>query len=214
MAAKIEHGGKGRARGRPAEFDRAAALQAAMDAFWKRGFEATSVSDLAAAMSITRSSFYNSFGDRETVFLEVLDAYRRIAPDAALAAIRPGQPVKPAVRKVFKDICRVRAADLDARGCLVVNSIGELVGVNTDLGDRIEQALRDAVQGYARLLRQAANQDEIDRPKDIEAMARAFVAFTIGLNAISKVIRDEGELWRLSQVFLDGVGFGRDPALR
>lgn len=214
MGMKTKNGGTGRSRGRPAEFDRETAIQAAMNAFWKRGFEAVSASDLAVAMSIKRSSFYNSFGDRETVFRQALDAYRRIAPDAALAEIRPGQPVKLAVRKVFRNLCRVRAADPDARGCLIVNSIGALVGVNKNLGGCIERAVRNAIRGYAKLLEQAIAQGEIEKPKDIEATARTFVAFTIGLNTIAKVIRNESELWRLSQIFLNGVGFGHEPVSR
>lgn len=199
-----------RSRGRPIEFDREVAVAAAMHTFWKRGFEAVSASDLAAAMSITRSSFYNSFGDRETVFREALAAYRRIAPDAALAGIRSHQPVRPAVRKLFREICRVRAADPEARGCLVVNSIGELIGVHDELGKDVEKTVRDAVRVFKRLLRQAADQGEIEKPKDLLAAARGFVAFLSGLNTISKIIRDERDLWRMCEIFLDRVGFGHE----
>lgn len=199
---------KKRPIGRPIEFDRNAAVRIAMNQFWKRGFESVSVSDLADAMSIKRSSFYNSFGGREAVFLEALNAYLHASPDAALADIRPGQPVTPAIRRIFREICKVRAADPDARGCLVINSVGELVGVNKKLSRRIEEAVRNVVRLYEKLLRQAADQGEIERPKDIRATARAFVAFLSGLNTISKVIRDEGELWKMCSGFLDLHGFG------
>lgn len=202
-----DRGADGRTRGRPIEFDRETAVRSAMDLFWERGFDAVSASDLADAMSITRSSFYNSFGDRETVFREALDAYRRIAPDAALTKIKAGDPVTSALRRIFREICRVRAADPGGRGCLIVNSIGELVGVNAALGGTIEEAVRGAVHLYERIIRQAAEQGEIDKPRDVRATARAFVAFVSGLNTISKVIRDEGELWRLCDGFLERYGF-------
>lgn len=202
--------GDGRARGRPIEFDREAAIRAAMNLFWERGFDAVSASDLAEAMSITRSSFYNSFGDRETVFREALEAYREITPDTALMAIRPGDPVKPAIRRLFHEICRVRAADPAGRGCLMVNSICELVGVNEELGAAIEEALLGMVRTYERVLRQGVRQNEIEKPADIRAAARAFAAFTSGLNTVSKVIRDEGELRRMCETFLDCHGFGPD----
>lgn len=207
MAAKADERQR-RSRGRPIEFDREAAVHAALDRFWKRGFEAVSVSDLADAMSIQRSSFYNSFGDRETAFREALEAYREIAPDAALAQIEPGYPVKPVIRKVFREICRVRAADPGARGCLVVNSIGELVGVNKELGACVADAVRNGIRLYERLLRQAVDQGEIEKPRDIRAAARAFVAFVSGLNTISKVVRDEGDLWSMSESFLERFGLG------
>lgn len=190
------------------EFDRDEAIGAAMNRFWKHGFEAVSASDIADSMAISRSSFYNAFGDRETVFLEALDAYRRITPDAALADIGPHEPVVPAVRRVFREICRVRAADPDARGCLIVNSIGELVGVHPDLGFRIAEAVEAGIATYEHLLSQAADRGEIVRPTDLRATAQAFVAFVSGLNSISKVIRGEADLWRLCESFLASNGFG------
>lgn len=207
---KTDEEGEKRGRGRPVEFDREAAVETAMHQFWKHGFSSVSVSDLADAMSIKRSSFYNCFGDREAVFRAALEAYRQIAPDAALADVRPGQPVRPAIRRVFREICRVRASDRDARGCLVVNSIGELVGVNRELGGCIEEVVRSGVRLYERLIKQAVEQGEIEKPRDVRATARAFIAFVSGLNTISKVIRDEGELWRLCEGFLDRYGFGAE----
>src|ERR1700756_5551963 len=60
---------------RPREFDETTALDAAMDCFWKDGYEATSVRDLAARMGITGASLYNAFGDKRSLFREVLHRY-------------------------------------------------------------------------------------------------------------------------------------------
>lgn len=102
-----------------------------------------------------------------------------------------------------------RAADPGARGCLVVNSIGELVGVNKELGARVADAVRNGIRAYERLLKQAVTQGEIEKPADIRAAAKAFVAFVIGLNTISKVVRDEDDLWSMSETFLERFGFGQ-----
>ncbi len=199
-----------RPRGRPISFDRDAAVKAALDQFWKRGFEAVSASDLADAMAITRSSFYNSFGDREAVFREAFAAYKEISPDAKLGKVRLGQPVLPVIRRMFREICRVRATDPEARGCLVVNAIGELVGVNDTLGGAIEEAVCDSLHTWERLLTQAVDQGEIARPRDLPATAKAIVTFVIGLNAISKVIRNEADLWNLCKAFLNGSGMSAE----
>ena len=58
--------------GRPREFDDGDALDAAMDCFWRDGYEATSVRDLAARMGITGTSLYNAFGDKRSLFRQVL----------------------------------------------------------------------------------------------------------------------------------------------
>src|SRR3989304_4041026 len=88
MGRKTSARGK-QSRGRPVEFDREAAVRAAMNRFWKRGFGSVPASDLADSMAITRSSLYNSFGDRESVFREALETYRRLAPGAALGGRPP-----------------------------------------------------------------------------------------------------------------------------
>jgi len=199
-----------RQRGRPIAFDRETALRAALDLFWKRGFEAVTASDLAEAMAITRSSFYNSFGDREAVFKEALEVYKRLSPDAVLGRIAPGQPVVPVIRKMFREICRMRAADPEARGCLIVNAIGELVGVNEILSCTIEDAVRSSLLVWEMLIGQAADQSEIARPARIQATAQSFVTFIIGLNAISKILHTENELWLLCQDFLEANGMAGD----
>src|SRR5438552_101336 len=73
-------------RGRPREFDREAALEQAIDVFWRHGYEATSVSDLTAAMNINPPSLYAAFGDKEKLFLEAVGD--RGCGDARLAARR------------------------------------------------------------------------------------------------------------------------------
>src|SRR6476620_2959076 len=79
MTPKIITGKKGkqgkRGRGRPAVFDRAVALQAAMKLFWERGYEGTSFDGLIAAMGISASSFYNSFGSKEALYCEATRSY-------------------------------------------------------------------------------------------------------------------------------------------
>jgi len=79
ITGKKGQGGKSpaskRGRGRPVVFDRGAALNKAMKLFWERGYEGTSFDDLIAAMGISASSFYNSFGSKEALYCEATQAY-------------------------------------------------------------------------------------------------------------------------------------------
>ena len=65
-----------RGRGRPRAFDRKAALDAAMRLFWRKGYSATSIADLTAAMGIGSPSLYAAFGSKEQLYAEALDHYR------------------------------------------------------------------------------------------------------------------------------------------
>ena len=195
-----------RGRGRPPKFDRTEAVRRAMYLFWRQGFKAASARDIADAMHIKASSFYNSFGDRGRVLREALSLYASDAPDAVLRAIEPGMPVLPVLWDMFREICRIRAADPDARGCLLVNSLAELAGAEPGLGEEIAGAVRHRMGLIEALLAQAEEQDEIAPPTNRRAVSEALVTFLCGINLISKVIRDERELWLMCERVLTGLG--------
>ncbi len=192
--------------GRPTAFDRQAAVAAAMDVFWKKGFLSVSAKDLAEAMSIQRSSFYNSFGSREALYQEVLQAYRAQSPDRVLDAIVPGDAVIPVLASFLRALCRIRAADDEGRGCLISNGIAELVGVDETMSTFFENAVQRRTQFIADLIKQAADQGEIPLHGTPQAMAHGFMAFLMGLNVLAKVVRDEAQLWAACRQFLSGWG--------
>lgn len=196
--------------GRPLAFAREDAIESAMQLFWRKGFSGATARDLASAMSIQRSSFYNTFDTREAVFREALRRYSTLAPDAALDDVQPGQPVVALLVSSLREICRVRAADTMARGCLVCNSISELVQVDEALGPMIASAVQARIVKVEGLLRQAEVQGELRVPTDIPGAARSFVAFLVGLNTISKIVRDERHLWATCEAFLAGLGVPRE----
>jgi AcrR family transcriptional regulator len=63
--------------GRPREFDEDEVLRAALRVFWEKGYESTSLSDLLAAMGLTKSSLYKAFGSKEALFWRVVERYQR-----------------------------------------------------------------------------------------------------------------------------------------
>ena len=67
-----------RSVGRPREFDEEAALEAAMDAFWQKGYEATSLSDLCTCTGLHKGSLYQAFGDKHQLFMRALLHYADI----------------------------------------------------------------------------------------------------------------------------------------
>jgi AcrR family transcriptional regulator len=64
--------------GRPRQFDRDAALEAAMLLFWRKGFAATSMNDLCDAMGVASPSLYAAFGSKEALYLEAVEHYAEI----------------------------------------------------------------------------------------------------------------------------------------
>src|SRR5216684_3834928 len=89
---------------RPREFDEAVALDAATDCFWRDGYEATSVRDLAARMGITGTSLYNAFGDKRSLFRQALQRYAERSTRERIARLESTLPPKQAVRAFLGEI--------------------------------------------------------------------------------------------------------------
>lgn len=192
--------------GRPLQFDHEEALDVAMNALWRSGYDACSVKALSEQLGITRSSFYNTFGSREALFEAALARYFEQAPDRPLALAKRGGSVKGLISDTFRSVCRARAADPQGRGCLAVNSVAELCNVHDRLGRLMEEALFGHRARIEELLGWAVEQGEIPKDSDIHALALAVQNLLIGINVLSKVVRNEAELWLTARTTLGGLG--------
>lgn len=195
--------------GRPAAFSRQAAIDGALNLFWQEGYLGVATRDIAKAMNIQRSSFYNSFGDREAVFVNALHRYAEIAPDRILDKAQPGKPVIPILITFFQQLCEERVADENGRGCFVCNSIAELVGVDKNLGPLLRGVVQQRQAAIARLLQIAVEQQEIELATDVQSAANSLTTFLIGFNLFCKTTRDEATLKNTCRAFLLGLGVKR-----
>jgi TetR/AcrR family transcriptional repressor of nem operon len=110
---------------RPREFDEPTVLEAAMRCFWNRGFEQTSMRDLAGEMGITSASLYNAFGDKRSLYRRALDYYLEQSVRDRINRLSPLPPL-PALRAFFDEIVERSVSDKQRRGCMLVNSALEL----------------------------------------------------------------------------------------
>src|ERR1043166_8391314 len=110
------------------EFDRDEALHKAMEVFWARGYEATSMQNLVEHMGISRQSLYDTFGDKHSLYLEALDRYQEVESRKLIELLeRPGS-VKKALRQLFTGVVEGSLCDGQRRGCLMNNAMSELAG--------------------------------------------------------------------------------------
>ena len=133
-----------------------------MDLFWLKGYASVTVSDLADAMAVQRSSFYNSFGTRESVFLEALRQYGAQSPDVVLDRLAPEAPVVPVLVDLLRTVCRVRTRDRRACGCLVFNSIAEVDSGDREVHRVLSRMLARRTRVVEHMLRRAVSRRELD----------------------------------------------------
>jgi len=195
--------------GRSRQFDRDAAIDTVMNQIWRLGYEACSVKSISENLGITRSSFYNTFGSREALFTEALQRYFQSSPDRRLSTFSETNSPLTLLSDVFKEACRARASDPEHRGCMVVNSVSELVGINEPLGSLLEDVIEQSIKSFERLLTHSMNLGELPPTCNIRELALAIQNLLIGLNTLSKVVTSEEQLWGTAKITLKALGVYR-----
>lgn len=112
--------------GRPRAFDRQKALAAAMEVFWERGYEGTTLAELTQAMGINRPSLYGTFGNKEELFAEALGLYEGIEAEQITKALNEAPTAREAIEATLRYNARVYVENGRPRGCMIVLSL--LVG--------------------------------------------------------------------------------------
>lgn len=145
---------------RTREFDTEAAVSRAMELFWTRGYEATSVRDLTRHLGIGQGSLYAAFGDKDGLYRAALDHYRATLAAAALRDLEAGDGARAAIRTMLLERARI-ATEGGGRGCLAVNAACERLPHDPATARTVrdmQDAGRDALTD---LLRAAAERGEI-----------------------------------------------------
>ena len=125
---------------RPIEFDVSKALDKALVLFWRKGYQATSLSDLIEAMGIGRSSFYAAFGDKRALFLECLDLFGARTKDIVMRS-RSEMPPLDVLQNFLQ--CSYFSANSSRNqwGCMLVNTVLEMADVDAELSARASMHL-------------------------------------------------------------------------
>jgi len=162
------------------EFQPDEALEKAMQVFWHKGYEATSMEDLLNAMDLNRGSLYNTFGDKRKLFLKVMDRYCTAFVGPKLSLLDQPGPALPALRRFITGMIEGGLADPQRRGCFISNTVMELSPHENEIAGRLRQALKMAEDAFFRILARAKQQGELKHDADPRALARFLVTMMQG----------------------------------
>lgn len=131
--------------GRPRSFDRDAALAAALEQFWRSGYEETSVAMLTSAMGVTPPSLYAAFGDKRRLFEEASAVYfQRTCEAVDVATALPS--TREAMARVLDDTARAHTDPTTPSGCLMLTEPrleAQREVLRRRLKDRLDQGVRE-----------------------------------------------------------------------
>lgn len=172
--------------GRPLGFDRDAALHQAMLLFWRHGYEATSISDLTAAMAITPPSLYTAFGDKEQLFLACVQRYIA-GPVTSESIIREAPSAREAAAALLKAAAIGFTGDDTPAGCLLASSAISCSPAAAD----VQNALRKIRLGIEKRLREKIERDAKSHSSKSGVNARVMAGFVMSLiQGMSTLARD------------------------
>ena len=190
---------------RPRKFDREEAIDVVMNSFWRDGIKDCSVKALSEQLNITRSSFYNTFGNQAALFREVMQRYGSDPKQSGLYSIDRDESLKVGLSTYFEDLCRARADDPEHRGCLVTNCLAELLPGETEMATFVSEMAEGGLQILAQRIERAVEVGELPNRTEARALSRSVHSLLFGTNLLSKVEHDGDRLWETCKSTLEAL---------
>ncbi|MFD8010787.1 TetR/AcrR family transcriptional regulator [Streptomyces sp. NPDC058955] len=176
---------------RTKEFDPGAALQAALDLFWARGYEATSMADLVEHLGIGRASIYATFGNKHELYLKALDRYLETRDPGLVEELSAPGPALPAVRALVRRFAAEATAEHERlNGCFVTNSAAELAPRDPAVARRVELSWEQIETLLHSALTRARAQGELPEERDPRALSRMLLVLLQGIRVVGKASTD------------------------
>jgi AcrR family transcriptional regulator len=191
-----------RARGRPKNFDRSVALQQAMMLFWERGYEGASFDDLTAAMGISASSFYNSFGSKERLYQEATEAYTVAARKWFVGELNADTDTRTAFHRLLTAAAREFTRNDRPSGCMIALACTQVSPALTSLRDTMVAYRGAAQSAMAARIQRGIDEGDVPKDTDVEALAAFFSALSRGL---ADQARDGASRERLQEIVEVGM---------
>ncbi|MFG1266097.1 TetR/AcrR family transcriptional regulator [Xanthobacter aminoxidans] len=177
-------------RGRPREFEPDEALDAAMRVFWTRGYEATTMAELVESLGLNRASLYGAFGDKEELFLKVLERYGEKFSSRPISALAEYDDAFEAVWRFLERTAEHLTDTRLPRGCLFANTIIESPNGSAPITRVVAAGVSGLEAALYEVLRRAQAAGYISPDADMRALARFFAGVAQGMALMAKVTAD------------------------
>ncbi|MGB4781711.1 TetR/AcrR family transcriptional regulator [Candidatus Methylomirabilis sp.] len=190
-------------QGRPIEFDLAVALQAAMEAFWRQGYEATSLQDLLGAMGISRSSFYQAFGSKHELFERCLALFRERQVQRMMSALGKAPSGREFLRTVLYSMVQEARKTQAPKGCLIMNTATEFSGRDAVISELVSDGIRQFSGVFRAAVVRAQEEGDISRSRSADVLANYMVTVVSGLKTMVKAGLGPAAIEEVVEVALD-----------
>jgi len=161
-----------------------------MNAFWNRGYEATSLAELCRVTGLNKGSLYQAFGDKHSLFMRALKHYAdmeyREVMVVAMQYESPLARIRAVVRKICDDAC-------GGHGCMMNNSMVELAPHDPEVRAALQSFGQQRMQGLTAVISAAQHVGEIRAGLEPAKLARQLMMTPAGAAAMSKGLLSKDE---------------------
>ena len=166
-------------------------IENAMDVFWERGFESTTITDITEATGVQRQSLYNAVGDKRKLFILSLLKYETERRQSTLASLEAlGTPLA-SIQAFFAKAVEQCAEGADKRGCFLVNTALGMPSEDEEVHQLVSAALESTRAFFKRLIEHGKILGEIPQTVDAVATASGLLAALIGIRVLSRGAGDQ-----------------------
>lgn len=175
---------------RSKDFDEKEVLNKATDLFWHKGYNATSMQDLVDGLGISRSSLYDTYGDKHTLFIKALESYQCESSAKICEIARDGEPAKVTIKHILQFIINNLLGDQKQKGCFMVNAEVEVAPHDEVVSQMISNNDQQVEESFYNVIKKGQDNGEISTAKDARALAR-FISNTVkGIQVTAKSTTD------------------------
>src|SRR6185312_9406805 len=160
---------------RTKDFDEDEVLAKAMNLFWLKGYNGTSMQDLVDRLGISRSSLYDTYGDKHALFLKSLENYRKISAERMEKIGRGATSAKDAVRKVLEYTIGELVKDKDHKGCFLVNAAVEMAPHDKEVNSMLCENDRQMGEYFYETIKNGQESGEITNAQDARLLSQFLI---------------------------------------
>lgn len=171
---------------RPREFDEQQALLKAMELFWQKGYEATSISDLTEVMGIQRPSLYGTFGGKEELFNAAIRKYADMSLSYIGSKLSQTHSARESIRLYLLGITNNEDGKRPEWGCLCVNTLAEMAPRNASFVSLATDFQRNLTDILRQTIEKGIDSGELSAGLNAASVASALSIASVGLSVTMK----------------------------
>jgi TetR/AcrR family transcriptional repressor of nem operon len=178
---------------RPREFDETTVLDAAVQCFWSRGYEATSIRDLMGSTGLSGASLYNAFGDKRALYQRALDHYVEQSVGDRIRRCEALEP-REAIGAFFDEILKRSLADAERKGCMLVNAALDVAPYDEAFRQAVATVLHRIEAFFLQCVSQGRRNGSVTASHSADDLARHLLSVLMGIRVLARVRPDKALL--------------------